>query len=91
MVDASKFFYNFLTCPEEQKFLGCAHPVTGEQLHYAGIPMGCKQSPAIACRFDSVLLRVLKDESPAFQGTPIENTWRSKLRGAKWERRLGHG
>jgi len=53
--------------------------------------MGCKQSPAIACRFDSALLRLLRDESEAFQGVPIENTWRSKLRGTKYEHLLGHG
>ena len=40
IADASKQFHNFPTKPDERRYLGCIHPVTGVELVYAGLPMG---------------------------------------------------
>jgi hypothetical protein len=78
VVDASKFFYNFPTKPDERKYLGCIGPGGGpnEQYVYAGIPMGAGNSPSIAGRHGAALLRktrTLFDD--LFSGRPTLNTW----------------
>jgi hypothetical protein len=40
IADASKYFHNFKTHPDEWLYLGCIHPVTNKELVYAGLPMG---------------------------------------------------
>jgi hypothetical protein len=37
------------------------------------------------------VMRLLREESVAFQGTPIENSWRESLAGRPYDPRLGHG
>ena len=91
IADASKQFHNFPTKPDERRYLGCIHPITGAELVYAGLPMGTSNSPAIACRINNGALRQLKKESTLFQGSVRENTWRTKLDGKEYDSRLGHG
>jgi hypothetical protein len=91
IADASKQFHNFPTRPDERRYLGCIHPITGAELVYAGLPMGTSNSPAIACRINNGALRQLRVESPRFDGSVRENTWRTKLKGEKYDPRLGHG
>jgi hypothetical protein len=91
IADASKYFHNYKTHPDERLYLGCIHPITGEELVYVGLPMGSASSPSIACRMGNSIMRLLKTESPTFQGTPIENTWRNSLGGKGYDQRLGHG
>jgi hypothetical protein len=40
VVDASKYFYQFPTHPDNRPYLGLKHPITGVLLEYAGLPMG---------------------------------------------------
>ena len=91
IADASKYFHNFQTHPDERLYLGCIHPITGEKLVYVGLPMGSASSPSIACRMGNSVMRLLRSESSTFQGTAIENTWRKSLDGQKYDQRLGHG
>ena len=91
VADASKHFHNFKTREEEQLYLGCIHPLTGEEYVYGGLPMGASNSPAIACRLGNSSLRQLRDNSDTFSGEIRENTWRAQLSGTKINPRWGHG
>jgi hypothetical protein len=91
VADASKYFHNFQTHPDERLYLGCIHPITNEELVYVGLPMGSASSPSIACRMGNSVMRLLRSESPTFQGTVIENTWRKSMDGNGYDKRLGHG
>ena len=91
IADASKHFHNFPTCEGEREYLGCMHPLTGARYWYAGLPMGTSNSPAVACRIGNGVLRMLRDECPAFQGTPTENSWRRSLAGEEYLTGHGHG
>ena len=91
IVDASKFFHNFPTHPQDRPYLGCIHPKTGQRLWYLGLPMGSAQSPSLACRFGLSMLRQLVAEEPAFQGVLRENSWRSRLSGKGYDPHLGSG
>jgi hypothetical protein len=51
VVDASKYFYQFPTHPDDRPFLGLRHPRSAIFMEYAGLPMGGANSPAIACRY----------------------------------------
>jgi hypothetical protein len=69
VVDASKFFYQFGTHPDDRPFLGIKHPRTGQLLAYLGLPMGAGNSPALGNRYGLALLRKLTQEHPdIFQG-----------------------
>jgi hypothetical protein len=91
VADASKHFHNFKTRPEEQPYLGCIHPITGEEFVYGGLPMGAANSPAIACRIGNSSLRQLRENSTTYSGEIRENTWRAQLNGERIEPRWGHG
>jgi hypothetical protein len=91
IADASKYFHNYKTHPDEHLLLGCIHPVTGRHLVYLGLPMGSASSPSIACRMGNSAIRQLKSESKTFSGSAIENTWRKALSGETYDQRLGHG
>jgi len=91
IADASKYFHNYKTHPDEHLLLGCIHPVTGRHLVYLGLPMGSASSPSIACRMGNSAIRQLKTESQTFSGKPVENTWRKALSGGSYDQRLGHG
>jgi hypothetical protein len=76
VVDAAKMFYQFPTKPEERKYLGVVHPVTGKHYRYAGLPMGAGNSPAIACRYGMTFNRKLIEKHPElFGGVPTPNCW----------------
>ena len=69
VVDASKFFYQFRTHPDDQPYLGIKHPITGELYSYHGLPMGSGNSPALGSRYGLAFLRKLIKEHPdLFQG-----------------------
>jgi hypothetical protein len=68
VVDASKFFYQFPTHPEDHPYLGLLHPVTGILYYYGGLPMGGGNSPAVAGRFGNSFVRMLKERCALFQG-----------------------
>lgn len=91
IVDASKYFHNFPTHPDDRPYLGCIHPRTGRQLWYLGLPMGSTSSPGIACRFGNSMLRDLVSCEPVFQGVLRENSWRSYLGGEAPDPALGSG
>jgi hypothetical protein len=40
VVDASKFFHQLATHPDDRPHLGLKHPITGVLYHYRGLPMG---------------------------------------------------
>jgi hypothetical protein len=67
--DQKYFFYNFPTRREDQKYLGCIHP-RNSNIHYVyhGLPMGAGNSPSIAGRHGAALLRLLRDHCPLYQG-----------------------
>jgi hypothetical protein len=71
--------------------MGTIHPITGEQLIYASLPMGSANSPAIACRIGNSCLRQLREHSATFRGKAIENTWRSALAGGPVDGTHGMG
>jgi hypothetical protein len=79
IVDASKFFHNFPTHPQDRPYLGCLHPKTGQRLWYLGLPMGSSQSPSLACRYGLSMLRSLVEREPVYQGSIQENSWRTRL------------
>jgi hypothetical protein len=59
VVDASKFFYQFTTHPEDRPYLGLVHPITGMRYAYGGLPMGAGNSPALAGRYGLSFIRLL--------------------------------
>jgi hypothetical protein len=65
VVDASKYFYQFPTHPDDRPFLGLKHPITGVLLEYAGLP--------IACRYGLSFIRLLKERFDEFGGDPKIN------------------
>ena len=69
VVDASKFFYQFTTHPDDRPFLGLLHPTTGIMYAYGGLPMGAGSSPCLAGRYGLSLLRMLRQQCTLFQGT----------------------
>jgi hypothetical protein len=73
VVDASKYFYQFPTHPDDRPFLGLRHPITQVLLEYAGLPMGGANSPAIACRYGLSFIRMLRERFETFQGDPKIN------------------
>ena len=91
VADQSKYFHNYLTRREERPFMGTIHPKTGRTYVYRGLPMGSSNSPAIACRCGNAFMRLLRSETPAFQGVPVENSWRLKLQGKEHRLDWGQG
>jgi hypothetical protein len=76
VIDASKFFYQFLTRKDERKYLGCVHPRWANLFYvYCGLPMGAGNSPSFAGRYGAAFQRLLRTPCPLFQGTPDHNTW----------------
>ena len=75
MVDASKFFYQFPTHPEDRPYLGLLHPRTAELYEYLGLPMGGGNSPALAGRYGLAFLRLLREEFEIFRGEGQANCY----------------
>jgi hypothetical protein len=93
MVDASKFFYQFRTRPDEGKYLGCIHPHDATRHYtYGALPMGAANSPSLAGQYGTAFLRLLRSECPLFQGTPTQNTWWVSFNGSKkYDPSVGQG
>jgi hypothetical protein len=93
VVDASKFFYQFTTHPQDRKYLGCIHPRDPDKQYvYRALPMGAAASPSLAGRYGAAFLRLLRTFSPEYQGTPICNTWWKNFSGELvYNPHLGHG
>ena len=90
--DASKFFYQFPTMEEDQRFLGVVHPSTGKLYKYRGLPMGAGNSPAVACRIGTSLIRLCKEHYPElFDGQGQTNTWFDKFQSGSFDPKKGHG
>jgi hypothetical protein len=69
VVDASKFFYQFMTHLDNQKYMGLLLPPPSQWLH---IPI-----PRLAdeIMYSTAFLRLLREQVSLFQGTIKENTW----------------
>jgi hypothetical protein len=93
VADASKYFYNFPTRPEERKYLGCIH-LRNPEVHmvHGGLPMGAANSPSIAGRHGAALIRKVCESCPVFNGHPIANTWwKHYSSDQKYNPVYGHG
>lgn len=91
VIDASKFFHMFRTKPDERKYMGLIHPVTGEHLWYERFPMGSTNSPGASGRFGAAFLREVIDTDPRFRGVPMDNNMASHLRGLGYDPTVGIG
>jgi hypothetical protein len=92
VVDASKFFYQFGTHPDDRPWLGILHPITQLLLEYCGLPMGGGNSPALACRYGLSMLRMLREENDLFATTNGRaNCWWTSIEYDRYEPALGHG
>ena len=93
VVDASKFFYQFRTHPDDRPFLGILHPLTGELLEYLGLPMGSGSSPSYATQYGLAFLRMLREQAPEMFGeTGRANCWWEGLQDDKtYDPTLGYG
>ena len=91
VVDASKFFYQFKTHPDDRKYLGLLHPVTNVLYAYCGLPMGSAQSPSLAGRYGLSFLRALRSRYQEFQGTPRANCWWTGFSEIGFDPELGYG
>ena len=61
VVDLSKYFHNFMVHPDDRKYLGLKHPVTGVMYHYHGLPVGSSSSSSLACQYGLSFVRMLKE------------------------------
>jgi hypothetical protein len=92
VIDASKYFYNFSTVPDERCYLGVVSTKTDKAYVYAGLAMGAGSSPAIAGRMGAAFLQKLESVSPYFQGDPVFNTcWHSFSGTRPFDPDLPHG
>ena len=91
VADASKFFYQFPVHPDDQKFLGILHPITGEWYVWKGCPMGSGSSPALAGRYGLAFVRMLRERSHWFQGKGSANCYWTELREEGYDPKRGYG
>jgi hypothetical protein len=91
VVDASKFFYQFPTHPNDQKYLGLLHPITNILYAYKGLPMGASPSPGLACRYGLAFLCALKSKFAEFQGKGEANYWWTGFTELGFDPALGYG
>jgi hypothetical protein len=91
VVDASKFFYQFPTHPDDQKYLGLLHPLTGILYAYKGLPMGAGTSPGLACRYGLAFLRALKLKFDVFKGKGQANCWWTGFTDEGFDPSKGYG
>ena len=90
VVDASKFFYQFLTWEPDHSFMGVIHPVTGAPLYWASLPMGSANSPACAGRLGLGFLQKLRERLNPGGLTPEENTWRMAFEEGAYDPTRGY-
>ena len=91
VVDASKFFYQFLLHPDDRKYMGLVHPVTGDHYTWHGCPMGSGSSPGLAGRYGLAFVRLLRERGPMFQQRARPNCWWSGFREEGYDPDLGYG
>jgi hypothetical protein len=93
VVDASKYFYQFKTRPEDRKYLGVQHPRNlDEFLVYAGLPMSAGNSIALSGKFGLSFIPMLKSRFRVFQGTPHANCfWTGFSETGEYDSKLGYG
>jgi hypothetical protein len=91
VVDASKFFYQFRSRPEDQKYLGLIHPVTQEMYVWTALPMGAANSPACAGRYGLAFLRKLREALYPGGHQMKANCWWTKLESTGYDPKLGYG
>jgi hypothetical protein len=92
VVNASKFFYQFKTHPQDQPYLGLIHPITGVRYAYGGLPMGAGNSPALVGRYGLSFLRLLRERFSVFQGAAKANCWWTGFdETGKYDPELGYG
>lgn len=91
VVDASKFFYQFNTHPDDRPYLGLKHPITGVLYAYGGLPMGGSSSPCLAGRYGLSLLRLLRERCKLFQGKGRANCWWTGFSEIGFDPALGYG
>ena len=80
VVDVSKMFYQFPTHPEDRKYLGLQHPLTGGMYQYGGLPMGAGNSPGLAGRYGLSFLRLLREQTDLFGRRCRDNCYWSEFR-----------
>lgn len=91
IVDASKFFYQFKTRPEDYPYLGIIHPRTGEEYTWWNLPMGSTNSPSCAGRYGLALLRLIQEKFTSNSGHMKANCWWTGLVSQDYNPALGHG
>ena len=91
VIDASKFFYQFRTRPEDYPYLGVVHPVTDELYYWASLPMGGANSPACAGRYGQAFLRLLRETLRVEGHSPRLNCWWTGFSGTGYDPLLGYG
>lgn len=92
VTDASKFFYQFQTHPDDREFLGVVHPLTQEMFEWWGLPMGGGNCPSLSGRYGLSFIRMLKAKFSVFQGQPQANCWWTGFRSTgTYDPKLGHG
>jgi hypothetical protein len=63
VVDASKFFYQFTTHPNDRPYLGLLHPITGIMYTYGGLPMVGAGSWPVPSAHDSKTVQTLPSKA----------------------------
>jgi hypothetical protein len=93
VADASKFFYQFPTHPEDRKYLGAIHPREATRFFwYCGLPMGAGSSPALGGRYGAAFLRSVREQCASYRGKPDHNTWWGRYSSRRdFDMRVGHG
>jgi hypothetical protein len=91
VIDASKFFHQFSTHPDDRPHLGLQHPITGVLYYYRGLPMGGGSSPGLAGQYGLSLLQLLQEKRRLFQGEGSPNCWWTGFSKTGFEPGLGYG
>ena len=91
VADASKFFWNFPTHPDDHPHLGVLHPETQELLTYFGLPMGSSNSPPLAGRYGLAFIRMIREKCALFQGQTQANCWWTSFEEQRFDPSLGYG
>ena len=91
VVDASKFFYQFITRPSDRPYMGILHPVTGEYYVWAALPMGAANSPACAGRYGQAFLRLLRNQLRVDSNPTKLNCWWTGFQELGYDPQLGYG
>jgi hypothetical protein len=89
--DGSKFFYQFPTRADEQKYLSRLHPGTGRLRAYQGLPMGSGNSPPAAGRYGLSFCRLVRQSFAVFQGAAEANCYWTSFSSIRYHPHRGYG